>query len=133
VQRIVEIHVENAKQRAIRLCGFATSVYPSEWKTPIIEMLTLDALEFGYHARRINEICKIDTSQIDIQRTAVDFPDKKDMVWENNYHKALDRLHHAVEVVFGEAHADHRKTFLNSDANMVPVYLKIKTDRKNEA
>jgi hypothetical protein len=40
---------------------------------------------------------------------------------------------HAREFVFGNCHADHRRIFTSSEANLIPLYVKVATDRREIA
>jgi hypothetical protein len=51
---------------------------------------------------------------------------------ETNYRYALNALVHTAQFVFGNAVADHRRIFTQSEENLTPLYVKIKTDKDKE-
>lgn len=134
MKRLGELHVAEARDRALRLVAYTGAVFPSEWADPYMETVTSDLLNFAYHARRVNEICElkaIDFGSIKTFQVVISHNDPGH--WVENYGWALDRLMHAREFVFGNCHADHRKVFIQSAANLTPLYVKVKTDKRELA
>ena len=110
--------------------AFASSVYPEEWQGIYIDTFAMDLFEFAFHARRINQILAFDDFVFpSITKHLVVLSEGDPGNWEDNYQFALNRLAHARKFVFGNAHADHRKTFTESAANLTPIYVKIETDK----
>lgn len=133
-RRLTELHIIAAKDRALRLFAFTSTVYPKEWGTPFTELAILDLLEFAYHARRVNQLCGIDCTQFpSAYRLLVKISENDPGDWESSYHSALNRILHAKTFIFGTVHSDHRKLFLASEANLIPLYVKISTDKLETA
>jgi hypothetical protein len=133
-RRLAELHIIAARERALRLFAFASTVYPKEWDKPFVELAIIDLLEFAYHARRVNQLCDIDCTHFpSASRLLVKISEDDPGDWEDSYHSALNRILHAKTFVFGSAHSDHRKIFLASEANLVPLYVKISTDKLETA
>jgi hypothetical protein len=133
-RRLAEIHIERARSKALRLFAFSGSVYPAEWGGPYIELIVPDLFEFAFHARRINQICGLEKFTFpDINKLLVKISEGDPGDWETNYQYALNRLVHAKTFKFGNAHADHRRLFLKSEANLIPLYVRIETDQREIA
>jgi hypothetical protein len=133
IRRIGELHLHSARVRALRVFAFAGAVFPGEWKDTYVETVTQDLLEFAYHARRVNQICSIDTAHLPpIDVTPVTLSEGNPGNWMKRYDWALDRLMHAREFVFGNAHADHRPIFTAAKSNLIPLYVRVTTDRRAE-
>ena len=133
MRRLGEIHVAAARKHALRLCSFCTAVFPLEWDEQVVEDCTVQLLQFAFHARRINDIGKIDCrilQSVDHAASQISQNDPKN--WEKRYDHALNALHHSVSFTFGWVHTDHRQIFLASDANKAPMYVKVKTDMFDE-
>ncbi len=91
----------------------------------------MDLSEFAFHARRVNEFCAL---------RKADFPDAPVFLvrisenappdLQRNYEYSLNLIVHAREFVLGYTHADHRKIFHESAANLIPLYARIKTDQQ---
>lgn len=58
-QKLTEIHVQEARRYALRLFAYVSTVFPSEWSQAWNEIITPDLLEFAFHARKVNEFCKL--------------------------------------------------------------------------
>lgn len=94
-----------------------------------MEEIVPDLFEFAFHARRVNQICELhdfNSSSIKLLQVVVGEGDPGD--WETKYEYALNRLVHVESFTFGSVHADHRKVFENSRANLLPLYLRVSTD-----
>ena len=133
-RRIAELHIIRARDEAIKIFAFAGAVYPIEWQKNYTEHIISHVFDFAFHARRVNHLCdlrKVDFGSINVHIVKISEGDPGD--WEHDYHEALNRLAHACEFIFGNAHADHRKIFTNSKANLMPLYLKVGTDYKKTA
>lgn len=132
-RRLAEIHIIAAREKALRIFSYASTVYPGEWGKQYQEIIILDLQEFAYHARRINQLCDLERYQFpDVDRLLVKITESDPGDWEKNYKYALNRIAHIKKFVFGSAHADHRITFQNSD-NLMPLYVKIETDNHDFA
>ena len=108
----------------------ASTVIPEEWKPNIVEQTTMSLLEFGYHARRVNDICGIANELFPaVNRYLVQFSVPPTVSPVTEYKHALNYLHHASDFVFGFAHADYRKIFLASAANLQPTYVTVTSDK----
>jgi hypothetical protein len=132
--RLVEIHLRQARLRALRLLAFTGSVFPGEWSVQWTEMLVPDLLEFGFHARKVSEFCDLlDESLPDIDGLIIRISEGDPGNWEKNYRKALNALMHMRSFTVGHAHADHRKIFTTSQANLMVTYIKVSTNKHSEA
>lgn len=132
IQRLGELHIVKAREKALRIFAFSSAVFPGEWKDRYIEDITLDLLEFAFHARRVNEICGIDVSSLDsIRASNFVISDGNPGDWVERYDYALNRLLHATEFVFGNAHSLHRVVFTSSESNLVPSYVQVTTDQRS--
>lgn len=129
-QRLVEIHIMQGRLRALRLLAFTSSVFPGEWSNEWNEMIVPDLLEFGFHARKVNEFCGLmDESFPSIDKKVVKISEGDPGNWEGNYRNALNALMHMQKFTIGHAHADHRRTFTNAESNLIATYIKVSTDR----
>jgi hypothetical protein len=134
MRRLGELHLIQARSHALRLVAHATAVYPEEWTVLVVEQCSLELLEFAFHARRVNQLCGIEDHQFNsVDQRACVIAEGDPKQWMTNYKQALSRLHHASDFVFGWAHADHRKLYTTSSANLVPLYVKVATDNFPEA
>ncbi|WP_353163422.1 hypothetical protein [Salinisphaera shabanensis] len=129
-RRLTEIHITQARSKALHLFAFTSTVLPSEW-TPVWNELVLPYLvEFGFHARKVNEFCGFGDEvfpPIDSMLVKITEGDPGD--WQHCYQYALNALMHANSLVLGYAHADHRQIFKNSKANINILYVQATTDR----
>ena len=131
--RLTEIHIIQARLRALRLVAFTGAVFPGEWGAQWNEAIVPDLLEFGFHARKVNEFCCLmddDFGSIDVKIVNISEGDPGN--WESNYRNALNALMHMQTFSIGHAHADHRRIFLASEANLIATYIKVSTDRYPE-
>lgn len=129
--RLIELHIVEARKRALRLFAFGGAVYPEVWGSPYIEDISISLLEFGFHARRVNDLCDFgDRKFSDVDKFIVNFsvPPKYSIV--KKYQFALNRLIHAKRFIFQNVHADHRNVFSEHD-NLVPVAVAIETDQRS--
>ena len=130
MQRLGEIHLAEARKSSLRLCSYVTGVFPEEWQNPIVEDCTVQLLHFSYHARRLNQICALDSFVFrPVDKRVVSFSEGDPGGWQPSYQHALNGLHHATSFVFGWAHADHRQLYGKTAANLIPVYVKVETDQ----
>lgn len=128
--RLIEIHIVQARLRALRLAAFTGAVFPGESSAQWNEAIVPDLLEFGFHARKVNEFCGLmeeDFGSINVK--IVNISEDGPGVWETSYRNALNALMHMQTFSIGHAHADHRRTFLASEANLIATYIKVSTDR----
>jgi hypothetical protein len=132
-RRLIEIHVVQARLRALRLVAFTGSVFPVEWDTQWSEMLVPDLLEFGFHARKVNELCGLQKETLPtINTLLIRISEGDPGAWETSYRKGLNALMHMRSFKIGHAHADHRRIFLKSKANLMTTYIKVSTDQYAE-
>lgn len=128
--RLGEIHIELARSRALRLIAFTGSVFPGEWSHSWNDVIVPDLLEFGFHARKVNELCGLmDESFTSINQKVVKISEGDPENWEESYRNALNALMHMKSFVIGHAHADHRKVFLKAESNLIATYIKVETDK----
>lgn len=133
-QRITEIHVAQARLRALRLFAFTSSVFPGEWSNSWNEVIVPDLLEFGFHARKVNEFCSLKSDEFpSIDKRIIKISQGDPGGWEGSYRNALNALMHMKSFTMGHAHADHRIIFANSSANLMATYIKVSADRFPEA
>lgn len=129
-RRLTEIHITQARLRALRLVAFASSVFPGEWSDSWNEVIVPDLLEFGFHARKVNEFCELMNENFpSINKKIVNISEGDPGNWEENYHNALNALMHMKSFVISHAHADHRKIFINATSNLIATYIKVATDK----
>ena len=129
-QRLAEIHICQARSRALRLFAFTSTVIPGEWSGTWVETLVPDLVEFGFHARKVNEFCgfmKEDFPSIDQKIVKISEGDPGN--WESNYQHALNALMHMNSFIVGHAHADHRKIFTHAESNLITTYIIATTDK----
>ena len=132
-RRLTEIHIEQARLRALRLVAFTGSVFPGEWSNNWNELIVPDLLEFGFHARKVNELCGLlGESFPSINKRVVQISTNDPENWEESYRNALNALMHMQSFVIGHVHADHRQIYLKAEANLIATYVKIQTDRFSE-
>lgn len=127
--RLIEIHIVQARLRALRLLAFTGAVFPGEWSAEWNEAIVPDLLEFGFHARKVNEFCRLmeeDFGSINVKIVNISEGDPGN--WETNYRNALNALMHMQTFLIGHAHADHRRVFHASEANLIATYIKVSTD-----
>ncbi len=128
--RLTEIHIERARSHALRLIAFTGSVFPGEWSDSWNEVIVPDLLEFGFHARKVNEFCGLMGENFpSINTKIVNISEGDPGAWESSYRHALNALMHMSSFVLGYANADHRKIFLQAESNLIATYIKVKTDR----
>ncbi|MFK7087274.1 hypothetical protein AAFM71_00550 [Chromobacterium violaceum] len=131
--RLAEIHIGQARLRALRLVAFTGSVFPGEWSNEWNEMIVPDLVEFGFHARKVNEFCGLINEKFPpISAKVVKISENDPGNWEENYRKALNALMHMQSFVMGHAHADHRRIFLAAESNLMATYIKVSTDKYPE-
>jgi|GEM_PF-1490967 len=129
-RRICEIHIGAARQKALRIVAFTGSVFPGEWTSAFAEDLTLDVIEFAYHARRVNQICGFEQEDFPpITNNQVQISENDPGSWVEKYQWALNRLVHMDSYVLGHGHVDHRRVYLASESNLAPVYVRVSSDK----
>ena len=132
-QWLTEMHIKMARSRALRLVAFSGSVFPGEWGASWNEVIVPDLLEFGLHARKVNEFCGLmDENFSSINKKVVQISEGDPGGWEDSYRNALNALMHMKSFVIGHAHADHRRIFLQSESNLIATYIKVETDKYPE-
>jgi hypothetical protein len=128
--RLAEIHIQQARLRALRLVAFTGSVFPGEWSVQWNEAIVPDLLEFGFHARKVNEFCGlIEEAFLPIDTKVVKISEGDPGNWEKSYRSALNALMHMKTFTIGHAHADHRRIFLAAESNLIATYIKVSTDK----
>jgi len=128
--RLIEIHIAQARLRALRLVAFTGAVFPGEWSEQWNEAIVPDLLEFGFHARKVNEFCNLmEESFRPIDTKVIHISEGDPGNWEKSYRNALNALMHMKTFTIGHSHADHRKLFLAATANLIATYIKVSTDR----
>ncbi len=133
-QWLTELHIKQARLYALRLIAFSGSVFPCEWGDQWAEAIVPDLLEFGFHARKVNEFCGLNDSHFPSINELTNVNAKGDPGnWEVNYRKALNALLHVKSFTIGHAHAEHRKIYLNSTANLITTYITVETDKFAES
>lgn len=129
-QRIGEIHIDAARRKALRIVAFTGSVFPGEWTPAFAEDLTLDVIEFAYHARRVNQICGFEQEEFPpITNNQVQISENDPGSWVERYQWALNRLVHMDTYVLGYGHVDHRRMYLAAESNLAPLYAKVSSDK----
>jgi len=128
--RLTEMHIIQARLRALRLFAFTSAVFPGEWSDNWGELIVPDLLEFGFHTRKVNEFCNLNDSDFSsINKKIVKISDSNPEDWEENYCHALNKLMHMKSFVISHAHADHRIVFTNAASNLIATYIKVSTDK----
>ncbi len=129
-RRLTEIHIEYARSRALRLVAFTGSVFPGEWSNSWNEVIVPDLLEFGFHARKVNEFCGLLNECFpSINQKVIQISVGDPGNWEESYRNALNALMHMKSFTIGHAHADHRNIFLSASSNLIATYIKVATDK----
>jgi hypothetical protein len=128
--RLMEIHIAQARLRALRLVAFTGAVFPGEWSDQWNEAIVPDLLEFGFHARKVNEFCGLMEENFQpVDTTVINISEGDPGHWEQSYRNALNALMHMKTFTIGHAHADHRKVYLAASSNLIATYIKVSTDR----
>jgi hypothetical protein len=128
-RRLMELHIVRARERALRVFTFSSSVFPQEWGPQALEAVIMDLFELAFHTRRIFECCSINDENFrPIDRFLVNFSVPISYPVETRFRSALNGLTHARKFTFGWTHADHRRNFLASEANLMPTYVVLNTD-----
>jgi hypothetical protein len=130
-RRVAELHLIQARERALRLFTLASTIFPEEWAKPLDELAVVDLTEFAIHARRITELCDLrgeTFSGADASRFKFSVPPPEPL--ETNYNEALNQLIHAKTYTVGHMVWDGPKIFLSSAQNLTLGYVRIATDRK---
>jgi len=129
-RRLTEIHITQARFRALRLVAFTSSVFPGEWSDNWNEVIVPDLLEFVFHARKVNEFCGLMNENFpSINKKIVNLSEGDPGNWEESYRNALNALMHMKSFVIGHAHADHRRIFILATSNLIATYVKVATDK----
>lgn len=129
-RRLTEIHIERARSHALRLVAFTGAVFPGEWSGNWGEVVVPDLLEFGFHARKVNEFCDITNEKFpSINNKIINISEGDPGNWEESYRHALNALMHMRSFVLGYASADHRKIFIQAESNLIVTYIKVETDK----
>lgn len=129
-RRLPELHLIEARSRALRLMCTASTIIPEEYQEAISDQLAVDLAEFAMHARRLNEVLSLEqiafggADSLRFNATPMPAP------LESNYRDALNRLIHAKTYTVGYSVWDGNKVFLASRQNVIPTYVKIETDRR---
>lgn len=131
IRRLGELHIIAARTSALRIHAFSNAVIPGEWTNVSTELITMELLDFAFHARRINEICDIDCKTLQsVNALPIVITENNPGLWVERYDWALNSLIHAREFAFGYTHAEHRKLFVNAESNIMPTYVQVKTDQR---
>lgn len=129
-RRLAELHIINARERALRLFALCSTIFPEVMKTHLDELAVVDLAEFAIHARRITELCDLRSEKFagaDACRYKYSVPPPEPL--EIDYHEALNRLIHAKTYTMGHVVWDGPRIF--GDAIHLAIgYVRIATDRK---
>ncbi|MGC7402941.1 hypothetical protein ACPWR0_03795 [Pandoraea pneumonica] len=132
-KRLIQIHMQQAQSRALRLIAFTGAVFPGEWSDSWAEVVVPDILEFGFHARKVSEFCGLMNHPFpSINTKILTFSEGDPGCWEESYRNALNALMHMKSFVLGHAHADHRRIFLQAQSNLMTTYIRVETDKFSE-
>jgi len=130
-RRLAELHITQARERALRIFTLSSTIFPEEWAKQLDEIAVVDLAEFAIHARRITELCDLRTAKFagaDASRYKFSVPPPEPL--EADYHEALNRLIHAKSYTVGHVVWDGAKIYLTSANNLAISYVRIATDRK---
>ena len=129
-RRITELHIIEARKRALRLFCTGSSIFPDEWGgNTINETLNVDLTEFALHARCVNELCDLRKEKFPgAGATRFKIEDPADFVLIDDYAEALNRLVHARKFVVGYGIWTGKKIWLNSKREKIS-YVRVETDR----
>jgi hypothetical protein len=130
-RRITELHIIEARKRALRLFCTGSSIFPDEWSgNTINETLNVDLTEFALHARCVSELCDLRKEKFPgADATRFKIEDPADFVFIDDYAEALNRLVHARKFVVGYGIWTGKKIWLNSKQEKIISYVKVETDR----
>ncbi|WP_158807930.1 hypothetical protein [Beijerinckia sp. L45] len=128
--KLLQSHFEKAQKLALNLFQAASCVIPHEFSLPIIEQTTMDLMEFGFHARRVNELAQIDPSLISgangkrfkYENSSLDAP------LEENYGHALNRLRHPNTYSVGLIEWGGDIVFEKSSSHVIVSFARITTN-----
>lgn len=131
-RRLAELHIVQARERALRLFALCSTIFPEEMVKHLGELAVVDLAEFAIHARRITELCDLRLEKFtgaDACRYKYSAPPPEPL--ETDYHEALNRLIHAKSYSIGHVVWDGPKIFTASAQNLAIGYVRIATDRKS--
>lgn len=134
-RRITELHLAEARRRALRLFCTSSAIFPDEWGGGIVnDALHVDLTIFALHARRVSELCGFSQTKFTgVATTRFRITDPPDLVLIADYNDALNRLVHARRFIVGYAVWDGAKVWLNSANDKVVSYVAVETDRRPRA
>ena len=133
-RRLAELHITQARERAVRLLTAASTIFPEEWTKQIDELAVVDLAEFAIHARRITELCDMRSEKfIGAHESRYKFSVPPPQPLETDYHEALNLLIHAKSYIIGHTVWDGAEIFQGSANNLALSYVRIATDRKPES
>lgn len=132
---MAEVHLIEARSRALRLFAVASAIYPKEWAgAQVIEPVLVDTSDFAFHARRVNDICGYKNRPFtDVDATRFKFSAGQNIALVRDYRDALNRIHHARELTFNWAVWDGQPIFTSSPENLIASHLRVETDQREPA
>ena len=130
-RRLTELHVIAARERAMRLFCTASTIFPAEWAAQLVaEQTTVDLSEFSYHARRVIDLCGFRKRSFEnVDQVRFGLTPGQDVTFIQDFHEALNRLHHVRELAFDWAVWEGEKIFTASPRNLVPSFVRVETDK----
>jgi hypothetical protein len=132
---MAEVHLIESRARALRLFAVSSAVYPSEWASQqVVEPTLIDVSDFAFHARRVNDLCGYKARSFpDVNAVRYKFSAGQNISLVEDYRDALNRIHHARELVFNWAIWEGASIFTSSAKNLVASYLRVETDQREPA
>lgn len=129
MRRIAEIHILEARKIALRLFSYSSTIIPEEYKPQIAELLYVDLVNFGLHARRVNELCELSDNQFDcgVSRFVIDESTFNNPI-EKTYQFALNRLIHAANFTIGYIEWGRDRIHLSS-TDWIASFANVEPDR----
>ena len=135
-RRLTELHIGEARSRALRLFMATSTIFPAEWTDwgGLSDMLVTDVHEMAFHARRVIDLCRIDVASFTmVDAVRYSFEPGSETLLVANLREALDRLHHARDMIFVWSVWTGRPVFVTSRANHAPSYVSVTTDIRERA
>jgi len=134
-RRITELHLVEARNRALRLFCTSSTMFPDEWGGDSVnETLNVDLTEFALHARCVNDLCGLAGMKFPgVNATRFNLTEPSAFVLIDDYHDALNYLVHARRFIVGYGLWTGPKVWLNSAQDKMVSYVRVETDRRPAA
>jgi hypothetical protein len=124
---------ESAVRNSLDLFSLCQTRYPKVWLAELPRIYIPICVEFSLHARRVNEISKIDQSQIGeiVSHRLSYLEDKEGYSVDRNYPSALNRIIHSKYISL--AHALARDVETGNELNQLIIGIEAESDRRERS